>query len=174
MACKSDNCGCKKVSKTTITYDKPVLRIFPMEHMFKLPSYAHEGDSGMDIYAANDETIYSGIVTKVTTGVCLDIPEGYEVQVRSRSGLAKLGIVVANSPGTVDSSYTGEVCVLLTNLNGFVLDTDRNLERHKYAVKKGDRIAQLVLMQVPRVELLVVDKLKETERGAGGFGSSGV
>jgi dUTP pyrophosphatase len=172
MACKG-NCECKKESKETLTYNQPVLEIVPMEHMFKLPTYAHEGDSGMDVYAADDEIIHGGIVTKVRTGICLNIPDGYEIQVRSRSGLAKLGIVVANSPGTVDSCYTGEVCVLLTNINSPIDEQGRKI-RHTYKIQKGDRIAQLVFAQVPKVQVTVAKVLKETERGADGFGSSGV
>jgi len=99
----------------------------------------------------------------ISTGIYLEIPEGYEVQVRSRSGLAvKYGLMVLNSPGTIDSGYRGEVKVIL-----------KNHDHHSYDVKKGDRIAQLVMASVVRAEIEEVIELSETERNEGGFGSTG-
>jgi dUTP pyrophosphatase len=97
------------------------------------------------------------------TGFAVEVPQGYELQVRSRSGLAKQGLFVTNSPGTIDSDYRGEICVLLSNL-----DPNRS-----YTVNRGDRIAQLVLCEVPRLSIQEVEELSSTERGEGGFGSTG-
>lgn len=108
-------------------------------------------------------TLPVGEIVKVPTGVRLRIPPGYEAQVRSRSGLAARGIIVVNSPGTIDSDYRGEVCVLLQST------------KRTHEVKEGDRIAQLVFQQVPEVYFEVVEALEiDTVRGMGGFGSTGM
>ena len=130
-----------------------------------LPTRADSGSSGWDLYSSEDIDIWAGDTEVVSTNIAFGIPVGYEIQVRSRSGLAvSTGIHVLNSPGTVDQSYTGECRVILHNSNRLL----------KYRIKKGDRIAQAVLSPVPEVELLEVDELGETERGNKGFGSSGV
>jgi len=176
MACKNKNCECKtsklqeerKVNIISTVRDTkedvPVLEIVPLENMHTLPNYAHFGDSGMDIYAAEEVNLYFGRVVKVGTGVSFNIPDGYEIQVRSRSGLASKGITVANSPGTVDSTYTGEVCVLLTKIVN---------DGAPYRVYPGDRIAQLVFAKVQEVQLKVANELKVSVRGSAGFGSTG-
>lgn len=124
------------------------------------------GSSGSDICAAVQEplTLQPGDRVLVPTGFCFEIPAGYEVQVRPRSGLAiKHGITVVNAPGTIDSDYRGEVKVILANL-----------AREPFTIERGDRIAQVVAMRVAsELEFCEVDSLSATERGAGGFGSSG-
>src|SRR6185503_15698877 len=128
-----------------------------------LPSYATSGAAGMDVVAAEDVDLMPGQRHAVATGFKVAIPDGYEVQVRPRSGLAlKHGITVPNTPGTIDSDYRGELKVILINHG----DT-------AFEVRRGDRIAQLVLAPVVRASWLKVDELDETARGAGGFGSTG-
>lgn len=130
------------------------------------PSYQSSGSSGMDVRAHLSESlvIKPGRSALVPTGLYLEIPSGYEVQVRSRSGLAlKNGIMVLNSPGTIDSDYRGEIKVILMNLSS-----------EDFVINNNDRIAQLVLSRYEKAELVLSDKLEETERGSGGFGSTGV
>ena len=128
-----------------------------------LPSYAHPGDAGMDVRSVEDLVIPAGGRALVHTGLVAVIPEGYELQVRSRSGLAlKSGVAVLNSPGTVDAGYRGEVGVILINLGA-----------EPFVVEKGMKIAQLVVARVTRAEIVEVASVDETDRGAGGFGSTG-
>lgn len=128
-----------------------------------LPAYATAGAAGMDVLAAEAVTLAPGARHAVATGLSLAIPEGFEVQVRPRSGLAlKHGITVANAPGTVDSDYRGELKVILVNLGG-----------EPFAIARGDRVAQLVLAPVVRAAWAEVHELDETARGGGGFGSTG-
>ena len=131
-----------------------------------LPKYAHMDDSGLDICAFLEEDliIKPGERALVQTGIYVAIPDGYELQVRSRSGLAlKKGIFVLNSPGTIDAGYRNSIGVILYNSS-----------KDDFTVKNGDRIAQLVLQAVPRVIWQEVESLDDTERGMGGYGSSGV
>jgi dUTP pyrophosphatase len=129
-----------------------------------LPQYATAGAAGMDICAAESLTLRAGKRHAVATGFAIAIPEGYEVQVRPRSGLAlKNGITCLNSPGTIDGDYRGEVKVILANLG-----------EDDFAIQKGDRIAQIVVAPVTHAILTEVDTIDETARGAGGFGSTGV
>ena len=128
-----------------------------------LPSYAHPGDAGMDVRSVEDLVIPAGGRVLVHTGLVAVIPEGYELQVRSRSGLAlKSGVAVLNSPGTVDAGYRGEIGVILANFGD-----------GEFAVKKGDRVAQLVAAPVTVAEISETAEVDATERGAGGFGSTG-
>jgi dUTP pyrophosphatase len=142
------------------------LTILPHALGLPLPAYATPGAAGMDAVAAVTETvsIAPGARFAVPLGFCMAIPDGYEVQVRPRSGLAlKNGITVPNSPGTIDSDYRGEVKALLINLGN-----------EPFVIERGMRICQLVPAAVTRAALCVVDALDETQRGAGGFGSTGV
>ncbi len=128
-----------------------------------LPAYATDGAAGMDIVAAETLTLSPGDRAAVPTGFCIAIPDGFEVQVRPRSGLAlKHGLTVANAPGTIDSDYRGEVKVLLINLGS-----------KPVAVERGMRIAQLVVATVTKGVFEEVASLDDTVRGAGGFGSTG-
>jgi dUTP pyrophosphatase len=130
----------------------------------KMPLYAKEGDSGADVYSA--EAIVDlgpGETRLVSTGIAIELPEGYDVQCRSRSGLAAKGICVLNSPGTIDNGYRGEIKVILHN-------TSRD---KTFQVAKGDRIAQLVLSPVYKANFVEVEQLSDSCRGAGGFGSTG-
>ena len=128
-----------------------------------VPSYATGGAAGLDVVAAEELTLAPGERHAVATGFAIAIPPGYEVQVRPRSGLAlKHGITCLNTPGTIDEDYRGEVKVILANLGN-----------EPFAVKRGERIAQLVPAPVLKAEFREVDTLGETQRGAGGFGSTG-
>jgi dUTP pyrophosphatase len=129
-----------------------------------MPAYESAGAAGMDICAAESVNLRVGRRAAIATGFSFAIPKGYEVQVRPRSGLAlKNGITCLNTPGTIDSDYRGEIKVILANLG----DED-------FLVKTGDRIAQIVLAPVVQAVMVEVDKLDDTVRGSGGFGSTGV
>lgn len=142
----------------------PVLvKRLPHSEGLDLPAYATDGAAGMDVLAAEDVTLAPGARHAVATGLALAIPAGYEIQVRPRSGLAlKHGISVPNAPGTIDSDYRGELKVILINHGA-----------EPFAIRRGDRVAQLVLAPVVRAGWLEVEELDETLRGEGGFGSTG-
>jgi dUTP pyrophosphatase len=128
-----------------------------------LPAYATAGAAGMDVVSAEDVELAPGARHAVATGLAMAIPPGFEIQVRPRSGLAlKHGITVPNTPGTIDSDYRGELKVILINHG-----------TETFSVRRGDRVAQLVLAPVTRGSWLEVDDLGETARGEGGFGSTG-
>lgn len=128
-----------------------------------LPAYATDGAAGMDVLAAEDVTLTPGMRHAVATGLSMAIPAGYEIQVRPRSGLAyKYGVTVPNTPGTIDSDYRGELKILMINLGSDNFD-----------VKRGERVAQLILAPVVQAAWQEVDELDDTARGAGGFGSTG-
>jgi dUTP pyrophosphatase len=128
-----------------------------------LPAYATTGAAGMDVVAAEGVVIAPGARHAVATGLAVAVPQGYEIQVRPRSGLAlKHGITVPNTPGTIDSDYRGELKVILINLGG-----------EPFTIARGDRVAQLVLAPVVQAAWDEVEELDATERGAGGFGSTG-
>lgn len=130
----------------------------------KIPSYQSKGAAGFDFCSIEKKLIKAGEWELVKTGLAFEIAEGYELQVRPRSGLAlKNGISVLNSPGTVDSDYRGEICVILINHS----KVDFNIE-------VGDRIAQGVIAKVEQVGFELVENLSDTQRGEGGFGSSGI
>jgi dUTP pyrophosphatase len=140
-----------------------MIRRLPHGHGLELPAYATEGAAGMDVLAAEEVTLAPGARHAVATGVALAIPPGYEIQVRPRSGLAlKHGVTVPNTPGTIDSDYRGELKVIMINLG-----------TEPFAIRRGDRVAQLVLAPVVQASFLEVDELDETVRGEGGFGSTG-
>ena len=129
-----------------------------------LPSYAHPSDAGMDVRSVEDLTIAPGKRALVHTGLVMLLPPMYEAQVRPRSGLAlKSGVTVLNTPGTIDSGYRGEVGVILANFG----EAD-------FQVKKGDKVAQIVIAPVTQPEIVETTEVDETDRGAGGFGSTGV
>ena len=131
-----------------------------------LPKYMTAHAAGMDLFAAvgQEITIESGERALVPTGISIALPEGYEAQVRPRSGLAiQSGISVLNTPGTIDADYRGEVCVILVNHDS-----------KPFVVKRGDRIAQMVIKEVVKAEFEEVNELPETHRNSGGFGHTGI
>jgi len=139
------------------------VKIKRLPHCFALPFYATEQAAGLDLYSAVDEVIRPMERKLIPTGIAIELPEGFEAQIRPRSGLAlKYGITVLNSPATIDADYRGEIKVLLINLG-----------TEDFVIRRGDRIAQLVVSQVVRVEFEEVDELSPTNRGEGGFGSTG-
>lgn len=145
---------------------KVQIKRLPGNDDLPLPETMTLGASGFDLRAAVTEpvTLYPGERKLIPTGIAIAMPEGLEAQVRPRSGLAlKHGITCLNTPGTIDADYRGEIGVILINL-GY----------EPFTIHRGDRIAQLVFQVVPRVELVEVEELPPSERGAGGFGSTGV
>ncbi|MGZ4167504.1 MAG: dUTP diphosphatase [Solirubrobacteraceae bacterium] len=140
------------------------LRIARLDERARLPTRAHDGDAGLDLYALDDGVLAPGERASVPTGIAVEIPPGHAGLVLPRSGLAaRHGISVVNAPGLIDAGYRGEIRVLLLN-------TDRE---HAFQITAGARIAQLVLVRVELPTPLEVQTLGDTERGAGGFGSSG-
>lgn len=132
---------------------------------YPLPEYATEHSAGMDLKANLNDTIIIEPLKReiVPTGIFIELPEGYEAQIRPRSGLAaKHGVGIVNAPGTIDADYRGEIKVILVNLS----DTP-------FVLNPGERIAQMIIAKYERVSWNLVDKLSESERGAGGFGSTG-
>lgn len=146
-----------------------------------LPFYAKPGDAGMDVCSAEELLINPGETVIVPTGLKLAIPEGYEIQVRPRSGISyKTPLRLSNSPGTIDSGYRDELGIILTNTsaeyNSEILTVDsKGNKSGVYKISKGDRIAQIILQEIPRMKLTVVDSVSSigNDRG-GGFGSTGV
>ena len=129
-----------------------------------LPAYAHPGDAGMDLCSVERLVVPAGGRALVHTGLKMALPPGYEAQVRPRSGLAlERGVTVLNTPGTIDEGYRGEIGVVLANFG-----------EEDFAVEKGDRIAQMVIAPVTRAEICETQELDATDRGEGGFGSTGV
>ena len=133
----------------------------------KIPTFAHHGDSGCDVCCIEDFTLESGGMQLVNTGLCVEIPQGFEMQIRPKSGLAvNQGIIIINTPGTVDSGYRGEIKVILHKLRIPDLPQSKTF-------KAGDKVAQLVFVQVAHPDFVIVDELNKTNRGKNGFGSSG-
>lgn len=130
----------------------------------KLPMYAHNGDAGMDLFSVDEVEIQPGERMLIHTGIKIQLPENTEAQIRPRSGLAlKNGITVLNTPGTIDEGYRGEIGVILIN-NG----------KETFKVSQGMKIAQMVIKPVIRVDVVSINELENSERGEGGFGSTGV
>ena len=130
-----------------------------------IPDYAHPGDAGMDLYSIQEDIIEPLSWKLIPTGLACELPEGTEGQVRSKSGIAlKNGVFVLNTPGTVDENYRGEIGVILYNLN----------TKASFEIKKGQKIAQYVINQVEYVETQEISELSDSNRGQGGFGSTGL
>lgn len=129
----------------------------------KQPEYAHPGDSGADLFAAEDRELQPGDTVGIPTGIAIQLPPGYEAQVRTKSGIAlKKSCQVLNSPGTIDNEYRGEIVVIMHNAG-----------REVQGFQAGDKIAQLIVSPIVQASFLEQDELTETVRGAGGFGSTG-
>jgi len=143
----------------------------------QIPKYQTSGASGFDLHALEDITILPGETKLIRTGLAFSVGHGYEMQIRPRSGLSlRTPLRIANSPATIDSDFSGEVCVIISNsaaprtLDGKTLDNWSD----SFTIKKGDRIAQGVICPVVRADFAVVDELEETSRGSGGFGHTGI
>ena len=140
------------------------IKLKKLDRTLTIPKQAHDGDAGYDLISAIDATIRPGERLLVPTGIALQIPSGYGGFVQPRSGLAiKQGIGLVNSPGLIDSSYRGEIKVIMINLD----------KKKEFSIKRGDKIAQLVVQKVIEFQFEEVDELDDSDRGAGGFGSSG-
>jgi len=135
-----------------------------LDRKLPVPTYAYKGDAGCDLYSTTDVILRPGERSLIPTGVAIAIPEGYAGFVQPRSGLAaKHGVSIVNTPGLIDSHYRGEIQVILINLDC----------KNPVQIKRGDKIAQLVIQKAENVSFRIVDELDETGRGSGGFGSSG-
>lgn len=148
--------------------EKPIIKCIQLPHAkdLPLPSYQTEGAAGMDIRVALDEEycLDPGERALLPTGLIMAIPQGYEVQIRPRSGLAiKHGISMVNSPGTIDSDFRGEIHLIVINHG-----------QQAFKVKHGDRMAQMVMQRVHQAEIIQASEVDDTQRGHGGFGSTGV
>jgi dUTP pyrophosphatase len=143
----------------------PLLKVKKLKDNAKVPTISHSGDACFDLYAAEGVWINAGKATPVSTGLAFEIPDGWEMQVRPRSGMAsKFNITLPNSPATIDAGYRGEVLVLLTIISSHCSE---------YEIHEGDRIAQACLKKVYETTFEVVDELGDSERGDGGLGSTG-
>jgi len=150
----------------TERFQARILRINPEQKDIPLPVYATEGSAGMDMCAAveKDVEIQPGDTVLIPTGFIIELPQGHEAQVRPRSGLAiKHNIGILNAPGTIDSDYRGEVKIILTNFG-----------KKPYIIRRGDRIAQMIVAKYERVQWKEVSSLAESVRGEGGFGHTGI
>lgn len=144
--------------------EKVPLKLKKLDTELPTPKYANPGDAGLDLYSAEDVTLEPGERSMIATGIAIAIAPGYAGFVQPRSGLAaKQGLSIVNTPGLIDSGYRGEIKVI-------ALNTDK---RNAIDIKRGDRVAQLVIQAVPFIEILEVEELDETERSSGGFGSTG-
>jgi dUTP pyrophosphatase len=140
------------------------LRVRKLDPSVPVPAYAHPGDAGLDICSSEDLMLHPGERSMVGTGFAMALPEGYAAFVQPRSGLAaRSGISIVNTPGLIDCHYRGEVKIILVNLGS-----------EPFEVKRGDRIAQMVIQGVEAAEVEVVEELDDTPRGEGGFGSTGL
>lgn len=149
----------------SIQADRITLPIKRLDPTVELPSYAYEGDAGLDLRSAEDMTLQPFERALIPTGLAIAIPEGYAGFVQPRSGMAlKRGLSMPNSPGLIDAHYRGELKVVAINLD----------PKEPIHIERGERIAQLVIQKVPTVDLVEVAELDETDRGVSGFGSSGV
>ncbi|TET53877.1 MAG: dUTP diphosphatase [Actinobacteria bacterium] len=141
------------------------IKIKRLDKDLPLPKYAHQGDAGCDLFSTIDKEINPNERALISTGIAVSIPQGYAAFVQPRSGLAvKHGISIVNTPGLIDSHYRGEIKVIIIN-------TD---PQASFVLKKGDKIAQMVIQKVENAEFEEVEELDKTERGAGGFGSTGI
>lgn len=142
-----------------------IVKIMKLHPEVLLPQYSHPGDAGMDLYNMGEEVILKPLARALLpTGLKVAVPAGYELQVRPRSGMAlRKGLTVLNTPGTIDAGYRGEVGIIVYNAS----------PDEAITIKKGDRVAQIVLKKFEEIEWQIIDELDETSRNEGGFGSTG-
>lgn len=143
---------------------KEVIKFKKVEEDAVIPNYAHKEDAGMDIYSNEEKVIKAHSWELIKTGLSMELPTGYEAQVRSKSGLSlKSGIIVLNSPGTIDENYRGEIGVILMNVSN-----------DDYKVEKHQKVAQMVINKVEHFEVIETTEISSSTRGEGGFGSTGL
>jgi dUTP pyrophosphatase len=141
----------------------PVVKIKKLRDNATIPTYSKPGDAGCDLYSSEEKVIWAGMYCGIHTGIAIELPKGYEAQVRPRSGMAaKHGITVINAPGTIDEGYRGEIIIPLINHSDEI-----------YNIRVGDRIAQMIVSPVQQAVFQEVDELGDSERGVGGLGSTG-
>jgi dUTP pyrophosphatase len=139
------------------------VNILRVDKELPLPSYAHDGDAGVDLFSAEDYILKQNETKLISSGIKIEVPKGYEAQIRPRSGLAlKNSVTVLNTPGTIDHQYRGIVGIILINHG-----------KNDFQIKKGERIAQMIFNKIESVDFEEVEELSETKRGDGGFGSTG-
>jgi dUTP pyrophosphatase len=143
--------------------ERPLVKFKKLHADAQIPKYQTAGAAGLDLVACNDDvvTIFPDAVVAIPVGLAIELPKGFEAQVRPRSGLSLKGVAVANSPGTIDEDFRGEICVIIRN------------HGKTFIVRKGDRIAQLVIARAVQAEVVEMSELSDTVRGAAGFGSTG-
>ena len=147
--------------------DYPVIRFRRTTPDAVTPTYAHDGDAGMDLCATRDVTLRPGESAMVGSGIAIQLPRGFAGFVHARSGLGSKGLVIKHSTGVIDSGYRDEIKLVLFNNNPITSD-------RTFHVRKGDRVAQLVIQHVACATMVEAESLEDTERGTGGFGSSGI
>jgi dUTP pyrophosphatase len=141
------------------------IKIKTLDKSLPVPKYAHKGDAGLDLYSSINCVLNPYDRKLIPTGIKIAIPEGYAGFVQAKSGLAiKYGLALLNSPGLIDSGYRGEICIIVINLD----------KQNKILINKGDKICQLIIQKIENVDLEVVEDLETTDRGEGGFGSTGI
>lgn len=141
-----------------------ILEVKKLHYNATLPQYAHDGDAGLDLFACSEAVILPGESALIHTGIAIKLPPATEAQIRPRSGLAlRHQLTVLNSPGTIDNGYRGEICIILINHGS-----------ERFWVAHGMKIAQMVIAPILRVDTVVVDGFDDTDRGAAGFGSTGI
>jgi len=153
---------CSTVFKNPYMFTLPDVNIKLLNADAIVPLRAKDGDVGYDLFSVDNVTILPGTVEMIHTGISIELPSCHEAQVRSRSGMGKKGIIVSNQPGTIDTGYRGEICVLLLNTTN-----------DSYIINKGDKIAQMLITPKLPYRFKVVEELTETERGDAGFNSTG-
>jgi dUTP pyrophosphatase len=141
------------------------IKIKTLDKSLPVPKYAHKGDAGLDLYSSINCVLNPYDRKLIPTGIKIAIPEGYAGFVQAKSGLAiKYGLALLNSPGLIDSGYRGEICIIVINLD----------KQNKILINKGDKICQLIIQKIENIDLEVVEDLETTDRGEGGFGSTGI
>lgn len=154
------------------TAPRKVLKFKRLHPDAVIPSYQNPGDSGMDICSLTEAKVKPGQIKILSTGLATEIPEGYELQVRPRSGHAVEGLTLVNAPATLDSGFRGEIKLIVINLlsdpSSMFYTVDKSI-----SIKKGERVAQLVLAKVPKLPIVEVEELSPSQRGTSGFGSTG-
>ena len=153
----------KQIDPVSVDSQEHIVKVKKLHPEAIIPSYAHQGDSGFDLHALEETVLRPNETKLVRTGLVFEIPEGMEIQIRPKSGVSlKTPILIKNTPGTIDSSYRGEVKIIVHNMSDGLL-----------TIMKNNKVAQGVLVEVPRARFVVVNEMNETTRGAGGFGSTG-
>lgn len=161
---RAPTASARRVALPAVPIPSPEVLVTRLDPELPLPSYAHPGDAGADLVAAADVALEPGERAIVATGIAIALPDGFAAFVHPRSGLAaRCGVTLVNSPGTIDAGYRGEIKLLLVNLD----------PAEPVTLRRGDRVAQLIVQRVERATFRPVDRLPDSARGSGGYGSTG-